>query len=87
MKILDLQMYLDGGTIEIVTDKGTFCIDGRPLATKGKVYKGFPKSDNSNIIENYKDIEKEITESLKDYNNDFYEGLIKYLIENGLKSC
>lgn len=33
MKILEIEQYLDGGTIEIITDNGTYCIDNR-LDTK-----------------------------------------------------
>jgi len=50
MEILDITLYLDGGTIGIQTNHGAFCIDRRiGTETKGKLYRGYPKSDNSNI--------------------------------------
>jgi hypothetical protein len=75
-------MYKDGGTIEISTDKGVYCFDNRLFSqTKGKLYDGYPKKDNSNLIENSKDLENEIVECLKFYKNDFYQNTINYILK------
>ncbi len=53
MEIKKFKIYIDGGTIEITTDKGIFCFDERiRTSTKGRLYDGYPKGDNSNLIEN-----------------------------------
>jgi hypothetical protein len=52
MKILKFDMYLDGGTIKLVTDEEVFCFDNRiKTKTKGDLYKGYPKADNSNLVD------------------------------------
>jgi hypothetical protein len=49
MEIKKFEMYRDGGTIELTTDKGIFCFDNRIRSnTKGRLYDGYPKKDNSN---------------------------------------
>ena len=81
MEIKKIEMYLDGGTIEIETDKGIFCFDERiGSKTKGRLYDGYPKSDNSNLIENSENLETELIECLKLYKNDFYQSSIDYFI-------
>lgn len=71
MKILEIEQYLDGGTIEIVTDKGSYCIDSRLFTeTENQIYNGYPNDDNSNLITNSKSIKLELLEALKDYNED-----------------
>ena len=86
MKINNFKMYLDGGTIELETDKGIFCFDGRIGSnTKGRLYDGYPKSDNSNLIENSEDLETELIECLKLYKNDFYQRSIDYFINSKQK--
>ncbi len=83
MKIQKFNMYLDGGTIEIITDQGTYCFDNRIRSnTKGRLYNGMPKKDNSNIIENPDELEKEILEALKDYKDDSYQSSIDHFIES-----
>lgn len=81
MEILDFEIYLDGGTIEITTDKGVFCIDHRlQTNTEGKWYTNYPEDDNSNLIKDSDDLEKEILESLKSYKNEFYQSSIDDLL-------
>jgi hypothetical protein len=86
MKINNFKMYLDGGTIELDTDKGIFCFDKRIRSnTKGRIYDGYPKSDNSNLIENSEDLESELIEGLNFYKNDFYQSSIEYFINSKQK--
>lgn len=83
MKILSIDSYLDGGSIALETDKGIFCFDDRIRSkTKGRLYNGYPEDDNSNIIENYEESEKEIVEALKIYNDDLYKNSIEILMNS-----
>lgn len=66
MKIFNTKMYLDGGTIEMETNIGTFCIDHRlGTTTPGRLFKGYPKDDLSNLVLNSHDLESKLTEELK----------------------
>ena len=86
MEIKKFEMYRDGGTIELDTDKGIFCFDGRiDSNTKGRLYKGYPKDDNSNLIENSDDFENQLIECLKLYKNNFYQRSIDYFINSKQK--
>lgn len=72
MKIEEIKTYRDGGTIEIITERGTFCIDRRIQSkTKGRLFFGYP-SDN-NIIENYSDLLEQIKQSLDETNTEFVD--------------
>ncbi len=88
MKILGYEAYLDGGTIEILTDEGSFCYDGRIRSTtKESWYLGYPEKDNSNLIseKNYNLFEIRLIVLLKEYNktsHDVYKNSIDWLIEN-----
>lgn len=82
MKIVKFQSYLDGGTAEITTESGIFCFDNRISSqTKGLLYKGYPKDDNSNLIENSQELETSLIESLKNYKDEFYQTSIDYLLK------
>ena len=73
MKILRSDMYLDGGTILIETDEGDYSIDYRiHTNTEGKVYRGYPEDDNSNLIENQKEIIKKLKEACNEPSTDKY---------------
>jgi hypothetical protein len=86
MEIKKFEMFLDGGTIKITTSKGIFCFDHRiRTKTDGRLYDDMPKDDNSNIIENSDDLENEIIESLKIFNDDFYQSSIQHLIKSKQK--
>lgn len=86
MEIKKFEMYRDGGTIELTTDKGIFCFDERIGSnTKGLLYKGYPKRDNSNIIENSYELEEELIDSLKTFKSDFYQSSIDYFINSKQK--
>lgn len=83
MDILDFKMYKDGGTIEITTNKGIFCFDNRiHSVTKGKLYFEYPLDNNSNLLRDSAELESEIIDALKNYDNSFYA----YYIEQFLKS-
>jgi len=83
MEIKKFEMLLDGGTIKITTDKGIFCFDHRiRTKTKGRLYNGMPNDVNSNVIENSDDLETEIIESLKNFNDVFYQISIERLINS-----
>lgn len=83
MVIEKFQMYLDGGTVEVTTNKGIFCFDDRLGSnTKGKIFSGYPKEDNSNLIENSEALEVEIIENLKTFRDEFYQKSIEALIKD-----
>lgn len=68
MEITNIDVYLDGGTIEIATSDVIYCIDSRiTTKTKGSIFFGYPKEDNSNIIQNQDKIKMEITNALEKY--------------------
>lgn len=83
MKIINYKRYRDGGTDELTTEDGTeYCLDGRIRSeTKSRWYIGYPKSDNSNLIEDSKQLQIDLITALKDYKNDFYQKSIDYLIK------
>jgi hypothetical protein len=84
MKVLNFQQYRDGGTTMIETDQGTFAFDRRlQTKTEGFIFEGYPKEDNSNIIKNSGELEKEIIEALKNYEDieGFYQESIKFFLE------
>jgi hypothetical protein len=86
MEIKKFEMYRDGGTIELTTDKGIFCFDERIRSnTKGRLYNGYPKKDNSNLIENSDELEQELIDSLKSFKSDFYQSSIDYFIKSKQK--
>lgn len=69
MKIKEVETFLDGGTIKIITDKGIICVDNRLFTTtKGKLFHGYPRHDNKNII----------TQDLNSLKNDLLECLETY---------
>jgi hypothetical protein len=83
MEINNFKIYMDGGTIELTTDKGIFCFDERIRSnTKGRLYDGYPKRDNSNLIENSDYLEQELIDSLKSFKSDFYQSSIDYFIKS-----
>ena len=76
MKIKEFEVYKDGGTIKIVTDKKTHYIDGRiHSSTKNKIFTSYP-SDNNEYLKNSEELLKQIAESLKSFKNIFYQELI-----------
>lgn len=83
MKIIKFECYKDGGTSELTIEDGTkYCFDDRLFSkTKNSLYLGYPKSDNSNLIEDSENLKRELMTALKDYKNDFYKVSIDYLIK------
>lgn len=67
MIIFLVSMYRDGGTIELLTDKGILCVDDRiNTTTRGQVYRGYPEEGNVNLIADQQIIKELIAEALKD---------------------
>ena len=65
MKVLRITTYLDGGTLQIETNEGVFCIDDRiRTATKGVVYNGYPRDDNSNQVVDQHSIKERLVDAL-----------------------
>jgi len=75
MKIKKISSYKDGGTIEIDTNDGIYCIDCRlKTTTKGIIFKGYPEKDNGNMIEEQDNVKSNILEALSEYNvNTFFD--------------
>ena len=71
MNINKIDSYKDGGTMKLDTTDGIYCIDDRiRTTTKGVIFKGYPKKDNSNIIEEQDTIKLKILEALSKYEVD-----------------
>ena len=68
MEIIKIDSYKDGGTIEITTDEGTYCIDDRLCSkTKGSIFCGYPENDNSNIDQYQNEMKEILIEALTKY--------------------
>ena len=68
MEIIKIDSYLDGGTIEIHTNKGSYCIDDRLFSkTKGSIFCNYPEKNNSNIAPNQDGLKIEIIDALAKY--------------------
>ena len=60
MKVTNIDVLLDGGTVSITTDQGTYCFYIRIKTKKyDQLYKNHPNKDNLNIIED-RNLSKEI---------------------------
>lgn len=82
MDIINIQKYLDGGTIEIITTEGVFCFDHRiHSTTENELYNGYPKKDNSNLIVDSSKLKFRIIENLKYFKDEDYQQTINKLIE------
>lgn len=82
MDIINFQVYKDGGTIEIITTEGVFSFDKRlNTTTENELYNGYPKSDNSNLINNSTELKNRIIERLKDFEDEDYQPQIDSFIE------
>ena len=65
INISKMDFCLDGGTCLISTDNGDFAIDERmESSTIGKIYQGYPKDDNSNLLVNQDSIRAELLDAL-----------------------
>jgi len=85
IEIIDFDNLDDGGTIKITTDEGIFCFDDRLMSTtKGRLYYGYPMDDNSNLIENSKELEYRIIKSLKSYKNKLYQKSFDHFVKSKL---
>lgn len=80
MKIIETDMYLDGGTVLIITDEGDYAVDDRMGSnTPNKIYNGYPLNDNSNLIENQSEI---VSKLKKACNESEIDSDIKNIIHN-----
>lgn len=73
MDIVGIDRYLDGGTVELSTTSGTFCIDHRVGSeTEGSIFLGYPLDDNSNIAPNQHEVKISLKSAIDRYrkNND-----------------
>jgi len=85
IEIKEFTMYMDGGTIRISTNEGIFCFDDRLMSTtKGRLYYGYPMDDDSNLMENSKELEYRIIKSLKSYKDKIYQKAIDHLVKSKL---
>ncbi len=51
LKIIEIQTYRDGGSMEITTNKGVFWLDNRIFTeTKGKLFSKYPSDKEAEII-------------------------------------
>ncbi len=86
MEILNVDIALDGGTMKVTTKNINdnivdYCFDNRiNTLTKNELYLGYPKNDNSNLVEQPYLIEKEIINTLKEYKHELYQYSIDNLI-------
>lgn len=72
MNIVDVDMYLDGGTMIIKTDKYTYYFDGEIRSqTPGRLYGG-----NSTMMneEEIKILEEKIFEALTEWKDEYSDG-------------
>jgi len=68
MEIIKIDSYKDGGTIEITTDRGSYCIDDRLFSKmKGSIFCNYPEDDNSNISPNQDELKVELIDALAKY--------------------
>ena len=68
MEIKSVNYYRDGGTQQIDTNEGIFCFDYRiATVTPGRLYRGYPEKDNSNLIEDSELLETALLEALIKY--------------------
>ena len=82
MVVTKFNMYSDGGTVEIVTNRGIFCFDNRiGSKTTGRLYNGYPNDNNSNIVEDSIDLENDLIDALKNYKDAFYQSSIDFFIK------
>jgi hypothetical protein len=86
MEILKVDKCLDGGTIVLRTNEGDFWIDNRIRSnTKGEWFNGYPKEDNSNLIEDSEELEERLIKALSEFKDGFYKESINSLIESKRK--
>ena len=84
-EIKNFDVLLDGGSIVIDTNEGTYFIDNRiGSMTKDTIYKGIPESleDYDKIIkgETLTNTIRNLIDGLSNYKNDFYQTSINYII-------
>jgi hypothetical protein len=67
MQVITLNELQDGGSLVIQTDQGLFVVDNKlATTTAGRVFKGYPQKDKSNMIKDLKillDLKEAVQES------------------------
>jgi hypothetical protein len=84
MKIKEVVSYFDGGTVDIVTDRGVYSVDNRLFTkTPGKLFFGYPRDDNKNIMkEDEVDmIKDELLLCLENFSEEKMDAKKDYLIQ------
>jgi hypothetical protein len=73
--INNIEVYKDGGTIKVETNKGDFYIDRRLRSeTKGFVFDGYPGKEGK-MLTGGSSIKNRLYHSLKDYEHPFYTNI------------
>ena len=73
MKIISYDNFLDGGTLKLETDKGTYFVDGRiGTKTQDEIYDAYPDDEGAKIIS--AEIKEEIKKCLKGYHDQYLSG-------------
>ena len=69
MKVKSVSFYFDGGTSEITTDEGVFCIGESMFSGKvGRLFQGYPNRDGSNrILDNLDERKRQLKKALEEY--------------------
>ena len=73
MKILSYDNYLDGGTLMLKTDKGTYYVDSRiGTKTQDEIYDKYPDDEGAEYVS--PEIKEEIRKCLKGYHDQYLAG-------------
>lgn len=67
MRILDVQIYRDGGSKEVITDDGTFIIDGAGFSnTRGRVFTDWPRKGGVLVSKEVEFMIQQLTQAFED---------------------
>jgi len=82
MRVNRVNIYKDGGTVELITNNGSYYIDKRLSSkTQLELYDDYP--DRGNIIEESRILREELRSALTTYADNFYsEDTIDMISEN-----
>ena len=85
MKIKEVISYFDGGTVDIVTDRGVYSVDSRLFTkTQGKLFFGYPRDDNKNIMrpDEVNKIKDELILCLENFSEEKMDTKKDYIIQS-----
>lgn len=81
MKIINLDIWLDGGTIAIQTDEGDFYLDRRlGTDTFDEFYSHYPDNIDAVKLEINEEIKEKLIVALQDYPSGFYVNQVESLL-------